>query len=479
MKNESQNFWKYCEDCDGIGKNRLRIRKKIKLRYEKQLKFYQDSDQQGAKPVPPENPLLKCEICDGTGILRADQNLPPNFETLPKIAIIGGGIGGIALAAACLHRGIPFILYEKDISFDSRKQGYGLTLQQASKAINALGISKLSKGLISTRHVVHNEEGKILGEWGMRKWLGENTNYISRRKNIHIGRQNLRLELLNQLDANNTVKWGHQLLNLKNCEDGSIEIEFNNEGKSVFTKPDLIVGADGIRSTVRSLTIDESEFPLRYLDCIVILGICSLDKIKNVDNILLDSETVFQTANGIERMYMMPYSQDEIMWQFSYQISEKDAKILSEKGSKVLKKDVFERVKNWHAPIPEIISATSEDLISGYPVYDRELLNIEILQKNKTITFLGDAAHPMSPFKGQGANQALLDALNLAKLILKNCKNSDWRKNGIRTSVLNQFEEEMLKRSATKVEDSRNAAEFLHTEKVLIQGNQPRGNILK
>jgi hypothetical protein len=43
------------------------------------------------------------------------------------------------LAVACLHRGI-FTLYERDSSFEARSQGYGLTLQQASKAIEGLGI---------------------------------------------------------------------------------------------------------------------------------------------------------------------------------------------------------------------------------------------------------------------------------------------------------------------------------------------------
>lgn len=41
----------------------------------------------------------------------------------------------MALALACLHRGIPYTLYERDASFDVRSQGYGLTLQQASKAL--------------------------------------------------------------------------------------------------------------------------------------------------------------------------------------------------------------------------------------------------------------------------------------------------------------------------------------------------------
>jgi len=108
------------------------------------------------------------------------------------------------------------------------------------------------------------------------------------------------------------------------------------------------------------------------------------------------------------------------------------------------------------------------------------LLQPELLEKGGQVTLLGDAAHPMSPFKGQGANQALLDALSLARGITKGCKPlSNWREEGIRKCVLAAFEKEMLKRSATKVKDSAEAAELLHSEIVLREGDGPKGQRLK
>ena len=96
------------------------------------------------------------------------------------------------------------------------------------------------------------------------------------------------------------------------------------------------------------------------------------------------------------------------------------------------------------------------------------------------MTLLGDAAHPMSPFKGQGANQALLDALALARGISKGCRPlSQWRKTGIRKSVLIEYESEMLERSATKVKNSAEAAQFLHSDVVLHEGNEPRGRCMQ
>ena len=96
------------------------------------------------------------------------------------------------------------------------------------------------------------------------------------------------------------------------------------------------------------------------------------------------------------------------------------------------------------------------------------------------MTRIGVAAHPISQCKGQGANQALLDALSLARGISMGCRPlSLWREVGVRKSVLTEFESEMLERSASKVKDSEEAAQFLHSEIVLHEGDEPRGRCVR
>ncbi len=477
VKNE-KTCWTLCPECKGRGKKSRRHRKKVRLKYQTELDQFEKTNGDGTPPIPPKKNHYPCLNCSQSGLIRSDSHPKADKENYPHLAIIGGGIGGTALAVACLHRGIPFTLYERDSSFDERSQGYGLTLQQASKAIEGLGIFSLKKGIISTRHVVHTTDGKIIGEWGMRKWTPTDAKKAPKRTNVHIARQSLRFALLEQLGGHDAVQWGHQLVDFKENDEG-VDLSFQVNGETKNAKADLVVGADGIRSTLRNLLIDEQVTPLRYLGCIVILGICPLSALEGIESALLDSATVFQTANGNERIYMMPFTQDSVMWQLSFPMPENEAKALSEQGPRALKEEACRRTQ-WHHPIPQILTATLEAQISGYPVYDRELLTPELLQKGSQITLIGDAAHPMSPFKGQGANQALLDALALARGISKRCGPlSRWRVSGIRESVLNEFESEMLTRSAAKVKDSAEAARFLHSETVLYEGDEPRGRHLK
>ena len=476
MENK-EAYWTICPKCCGHGKKNLRLRKQARIRYQIAIKEFEKAKGEGNPSVRPKITQILCDNCSGSGLIHATNYPIADSENYPHLAIIGAGIAGVALAVACLHRGIPFTLYERDSGFDARAQGYGVTLQQASKAIRELGLSSLKDGIYSTRHVVLTTEGKEITEWGMR--THENIKKSPRRRNVHIPRQALRLALLEQLRDHAAVQWGYRLVSFKQCEDKGVELSFQVNREMKNAKADLVVGADGIRSVVRSLLIGEDITPLRYLGYVVILGICSLEVVKGIESSLLDSATVFQTVNGHERIYMMPYSLDSVMWQLSFPMPEEEAKALSAQGAQALKEEACRRAQ-WHEPIPQILSATLTTHISGYPVYDRELLKPELLEKAGPCTLIGDAAHPMSPFKGQGANQALLDALALARNISVACASlSKWRENGVREIVLTEFEEEMLVRSASKVKDSAEAVEFLHSKDVLREGYEPKGRSLR
>jgi 2-polyprenyl-6-methoxyphenol hydroxylase-like FAD-dependent oxidoreductase len=448
-----------------------------------------------------------CQYCSGTGLVdmqNLDIDLHPKVKEGTHIGIIGAGVGGMALALACEHRNIPYTLYERDQSFDVRSQGYGLTMQQGGKALQSLGLATtgngrlLGKGIHSKRHIVHLPDGTQVGEWGMKKWGREGKTKDAKRQNAHIARQELRRLIYNQIQDKSRICWGYKL-NSYSEEGDCVKMIFQHEQKTnIVQKSSIIVGADGIRSVVRKQKIGEEASPMRYLGCIVILGIAPCPQSSDLTS---DNESVFQTADSITRLYAMPFSKrgnetagaaefanvetgkGETMWQLSFPMDEKDAIELSKKGPIALKDEALRRCAEWHTPIPQLLQITPEQLISGYPVYDREVLEDEMFRSGTSnaqrVTLLGDAAHPMSPFKGQGANQALLDAVLLARAL-----HAVFRDRGSEKSesidlsleeTLKVYEHEMLKRSKPKVKASAEAAHFLHTELAIQEGDITRG----
>jgi len=538
-----------CPKCFGEGKIRAPLSKKERAR-RKQMK------QNTTKPIVQPPQMKLCRACDGSGLTASplpcselssneslDEPIKTHHSSPLSVAIVGGGIGGFALAAALQHRNIPCVVYERDTSFEERKQGYGLTMQQGARALRSLGFFSFNDddkddttkgkskpnatkfGFHSTKHIVHKPDGTVVGEWGMKVWGGrhEKGRQHAKRQNAHISRQNLRKILLDLLRPG-TVKWGYKFVrfseqsNTQTDKDSSqLNLTFQRRrsdcdlsveeecGDEIFTtSATVLVGCDGIRSIVRANKVGEDVAPLRYLGCIVILGI-----VQSQDSSLTDGETVFQTADGITRLYAMPFAQpgEEAssvivnqdkddrglsMWQLSFPMEEKDAKQLSKLGPSALKIEALRRCGKWHHPIPDLLSQTQEELITGYPCYDRSIVDKEVFRNcddsssssgSSFVTMLGDAAHPMSPFKGQGANQALLDAVLLARKLSsaahvnnnKKLKDNEHNINDRIRDALAIFEEEMLERSSVKVLKSAEAAKFLHTEVAIQEGNITRG----
>ena len=468
---DSGTRWVVCSSCDGEGKVTKQPSKKAKLRHARACEKAKNSFSAQMPPAPQPH-VDRCATCSGSGLVKGESTCFPEANPdFPHVAIIGGGLGGLALAVACRHRAIPFTIFERDEHFNQRSQGYGLTMQQASKALEGFGVSELPDGITSTKHVVHTPDGEVIGEWGLRKWGRPDVKAAPSRQNIHIPRQALRRELLEALGGHEMVQWSHRLVSFEESED-HVELAFKvgNGDSAKSVQADIVVGADGIRSSVRQQLIGDDSMPLRYLDCIVILGICPLENIGEVATELLDGETVFQTANGHERIYMMPFSETSVMWQLSFPLPEDEAKELNRQGPQALKDEALRRCQ-WHDPIPQILKGTDASMVTGYPAYDRDLLTSDLLPKDSSVTLLGDAAHPMSPFKGQGANQALLDALSLVRKLYQAGASGEV---GVK-DALRDFESEMLTRSAGKVKASAEAAKFLHTEVAICPGNMTRG----
>lgn len=253
-------------------------------------------------------------------------------NSLFSVAIVGGGIAGLAAALALQQKGFLVSVYERDALFEDRRQGYGLTLTNNPKGpladLNLLD-ECVARDCPSNAHWIFAPEGNILGYYGRsfktkakktndgdHQYLGS-TNEAAKcindkiqstiaavegRGNLRIPRQNLRKMMIDRLNPG-TIRWGMKLLDYTETSN-SVTAQFQSESggsseasvlnatdiipeKSIeHVSADILVGADGIRSVVRQLRslkvgvlgnnklIRESS-PLHYVGVAVILGITS------------------------------------------------------------------------------------------------------------------------------------------------------------------------------------------------------------
>ena len=302
------------------------------------------------------------EAVDGTRSARATSNvaeqqatgLASECDQRPLIVIVGAGLGGLAAAAAMQRWGARVHVYERDRSFDERKQGYGLTMQQGGAALRALGAEHLGHGCVSaTLHASFASDGTALGRYGHDTRCGLQNNSDSssrgakrrkknqRGRNFLIPRQQLRQELLDLLDPG-TVKWGHKFDSYEvlpqdrgsPSDSASRTIQSKviarfstvetlvsgtnlnaQEGTSsaretvVEECAAVLVGADGIFSRVAKQRMTADYTSLVYTGVLVVLGIVDYGNDTTLDDqerlrdheLLRNGTTIAETVDGNAR----------------------------------------------------------------------------------------------------------------------------------------------------------------------------------
>jgi 2-polyprenyl-6-methoxyphenol hydroxylase-like FAD-dependent oxidoreductase len=305
-----------------------------------------------------------------------------------KVLVIGGGIGGLTAAIALRKRGIEADVYEQTATL--REVGAGISLwPNAVKALHYLGLGE------KLRSISHEN-----AEFVLRRWNGD---VISRTATPELERRFgggvvivHRAELLDILAG----AFGSERLHLgQTCsgfeeDTGRVSARFA-DGETV--RADVLVGADGLHSVVRTC--------LGHRDRIRYSGYTAWRSVVRFDfSAIVPSET---WGPG-KRFGIHPMKDGRVYWYATNNAPEGERDSNPHPKEKLL--SLF---KGWHDPIEALIRASDSTLLQN-DIYYRDP---QTGWGRGGVTLLGDAAHPMTPDLGQGACQAIEDALELASFL--------------------------------------------------------------
>lgn len=310
------------------------------------------------------------------------------MQTTDPVIIIGAGIGGLAAALALKRGGIESRIFERAEKL--QEIGAGLTLwANAVKALQKLGLEEI------THSAFNLADGEIYS------WQGERLSSLPAAKlkrrfgagNLAIHRAELQAALVAEVGTA-TLELGHACCGFEQDSQG-VSVKFTNRQQ---VRGRALIGADGLHSAVRAQLFGQ-EKP-RYAGYTAWRGTTSFSK--------TNLQVGEYWGQGV-RFGLVPLTCDRFYW-----FATRNAQAGESDSPHGRKQDVLSLFANWFPSVSEIIKATPEEAILRNDIYDRPPLPHWTQGR---VTLLGDAAHPMTPNLGQGACQALEDALVLAQCL--------------------------------------------------------------
>jgi 2-polyprenyl-6-methoxyphenol hydroxylase-like FAD-dependent oxidoreductase len=316
-----------------------------------------------------------------------------------KIAVIGGGVGGLTLARVLHVHGIEAVVYEREASRTARTQGGMLDLhvETGQKALRAAG---LESGFLAIARR-EGQDMRLLDPAGT-ILLQEDTPDDAPMARPEVDRSDLRDLLLDSLPEQ-TIKWGHAL---QQAEADCHRLRFTNGATADY---DLLVGADGANSVVRPLLTDARPAHLGVNS--VELGIPDIDRTHPQLAAMIgrgnywaigDQQTLTAQRNGSGRVRVYLSFNSPEDWLTTCGIPFEDPARA--------RAALMELFSDWHSKFLQLIEACDDTIVTRAPT----ALPIGLTWSSVPgVTLIGDAAHLMPPV-GQGANLAMLDAAELA-----------------------------------------------------------------
>ncbi|OJW18921.1 MAG: hypothetical protein BGO49_17895 [Planctomycetales bacterium 71-10] len=303
-----------------------------------------------------------------------------------KALIVGGGIGGLAAGIALRPAGWDVEVFERAPAIGA--VGAGISLWgNALACLDRLGVlAALRPGATSETGAIRDARGDVL--MAIRP---EDFGTTADRLVWMVHRAELHEALLDAL-GRDAVRTGAECAAVGRDESAA----WARFADGSEARGDVLIGADGLRSTVRAALFGST--PPRYAGYTAWRGVCSFDPER-----LAPGES---WGRG-RRFGHLAMSAGRVYW---FAVADAPEGATDPPGGR--RAHLLDLFRGWHEPIEDLIRATDEAAILRNDIHDRAPLKRWSVGR---ITLLGDAAHPMTPNLGQGACQAIEDAVVLAE----------------------------------------------------------------
>lgn len=331
----------------------------------------------------------------------------------PRIAIIGAGPGGLTLARILQINGIDATVFEREEFSSVRPQGGSLDMHTESGQW-AIECARLS---VNFKRIARYEdqESRVYDKHGRLRFVETD---VTGKDRPEVDRGQLRQMLLDSLRGG-MVRWDHELGTATLREDGGCELQFRNGAGGIF---DLVVGADGTWSRIRPLLSDAR--PIYSGVMFVELGIDDVD-VRHPEIARLVGRGLMFAVGDSKALIGHRDANAHVGAYAALRVPEnwKETGGIDWSSGDAVRSGLAAQFSDWSKELLELIHCAGR---SGERMTPRAIYALPVGHRwghRPGVTLLGDAAHVMSPFGGDGANLAMQDAADLALALVGN---ADW-----------------------------------------------------